>query len=175
MGEDDDDDKDDSQSGSDSGSDVGEATYSSPSVVAEDLSEDLDDFIVDGEPGEDDQLVQNWRESIRGQSQGLRFYIKQYLSYLVFVSVDPECDWLADDKEWTDAHQRVHNHLTGLLNSLISSSAWKVRAPDVRFSSPLSAVPDPPLFPPFSPLPHSYAAQVQARGRHTPRDGPGRA
>ncbi|GAA5833554.1 hypothetical protein JCM9279_001557 [Rhodotorula babjevae] len=110
-----------SSSGSSSHADEDEPAH--PRMATEDLSEDLDGFIVDN--SDDDQVVHSWRESVRGQSQGLRYYVKQYLSLLVFLIVDPQCDWLASDKEWRDAHQRVHSHLTGLLNSLISSSAWK--------------------------------------------------
>ncbi|KPV74915.1 uncharacterized protein RHOBADRAFT_49790, partial [Rhodotorula graminis WP1] len=114
-----------SGSSSDSGSDEdSDDEPARPRMATEDLSEDLDGFVVDESDG-DDQVVHSWRESVRGQSQGLRYFVKNYLAYLVFLIVDPQCDWLASDKEWKDAHQRVHAHLSGLLNSLVSSSAWK--------------------------------------------------
>jgi len=119
-------------------------------MATEDLSEDLDGFIVDNSDG-DDQVVHSWRESVRGQSQGLRYYIKNLLSYMVFLTIDPQCDWLASDKEWKDAHQRVHSHLTGLLNSLISSSAWKVRRRRA-LSRSLSSSRSPRLTPPSLPM-----------------------
>ncbi|GAA6051017.1 hypothetical protein JCM3770_005457 [Rhodotorula araucariae] len=91
-----------------------------------DWSENLDGFIVEGEPdAEGAAEVDKLRESIREQSQGLRFYVKQYLAYLVYLILDPDCDWLGVNEEWKIAHQRVHTHLRDLLNSLVSSSAWK--------------------------------------------------
>ncbi|BGP40316.1 hypothetical protein JCM10449v2_004277 [Rhodotorula kratochvilovae] len=116
------------QDESSSDSDSSSVTDSSSLSGQTDLSEDLEGFIVKGgADAEGAAEVNKLRESIHEQSQGLRFYVKQYLAYLVYLILDPECDWLEVNEEWKIAHERVHTHLRDLLNSLVGSSAWKVK------------------------------------------------
>ncbi|BGP32358.1 hypothetical protein JCM10296v2_004139 [Rhodotorula toruloides] len=100
---------------------------SSDSSDTDSTSSSGDSFIVDEENPDDDKFVEEFRESIRGQMQGLRFYLKTYLLYLIHLVIDPDRDWLAADEEFRTAVHRVNEHLAGHLNSLVTSSAWKPR------------------------------------------------
>lgn len=118
---------------------------SSGSPDTDSTSSGGDSFIVEEENPDGNKFVEEFRESIRGQMQGLRYYLKTYLLYLVHLVIDPDRDWLAADEEFRTAVHRINEHLAGHLNSLVTSSAWKVRPHRLRSlyshadSAPLSA------------------------------------
>lgn len=93
---------------------------------SESSSSNGDSFIVEEENPGVDKFVEDFRESIRGKMQGLPYYLKTYLLYLIHLVIDPDRDWLAGDEEFRTAVHRVNEHLAGHLNSLVTSSAWKV-------------------------------------------------
>ncbi|GJN90682.1 hypothetical protein Rhopal_003694-T1 [Rhodotorula paludigena] len=114
------------RTGPSSSNDSGSESSSSGSSNTDDSESSIDKFIIDEEGDEEARrTVDAFRETVRGQSQGLVFYLKTYLLYLVHVIIDPHRDWLEIDPEWKTAHGRVHGHLKGMLGSLIGSSAWK--------------------------------------------------
>ncbi|KAL7343319.1 hypothetical protein BJY59DRAFT_355872 [Rhodotorula toruloides] len=100
---------------------------SSGSPDTDSTSSGGDSFIVEEENPDGNKFVEEFRESIRGQMQGLRYYLKTYLLYLVHLVIDPDRDWLAADEEFRTAVHRINEHLAGHLNSLVTSSAWKPR------------------------------------------------
>ncbi|GAA5991009.1 hypothetical protein JCM11641_007309 [Rhodosporidiobolus odoratus] len=85
---------------------------------------DIEEFIVSEEDEEAKAEVEKYREGVRAKSQGLKFYLKTYLVYLIHHTVCPEVDW-AQDPEFKEARERVTQHLQGLTQNLITSSAWK--------------------------------------------------
>ncbi|BGP24921.1 hypothetical protein Rt10032_c09g3871 [Rhodotorula toruloides] len=111
--------------------DTEHATSSESSAESSDVSESGsssssgDSFIVDEENPEDEKFVEEFRESIRSKMQGLRYYLKTYLLYLIHLAIDPTRDWLTEDEDFRMAVHRVDEHLAGHLNSLVTSSAWK--------------------------------------------------
>ncbi|BGP16296.1 hypothetical protein JCM10213_006452 [Rhodosporidiobolus nylandii] len=89
-------------------------------------STDIEEFIVEEEDEDAREIVDAFRESVRGKAQGLKFYLKTYLLLLVHEIVCPEVDWLKDGTDdFRNAKRRVDEQIKGLVNSLIASSAWR--------------------------------------------------
>ncbi|GAA5887189.1 hypothetical protein JCM5296_004553 [Sporobolomyces johnsonii] len=101
-----------------------------------DLDDNLEHFIVDEDADDEGRaIVQEFVDSVRGKSQGVKYYLKTYLLYLVHLIVCPQVNWL-DDPEFKEAQERVHGQLQGMLQSLIGSSAWKPKFHHVMDSRP---------------------------------------
>ncbi|GAA5870893.1 hypothetical protein JCM1840_002722 [Sporobolomyces johnsonii] len=116
------------------------STESSSSSDSDSATPDLDDnlehFIVDEDADDEGRaIVQEFVDSVRGKSQGVKYYLKTYLLYLVHLIVCPQVNWL-DDPEFKEAQERVHGQLQGMLQSLIGSSAWKPKFQHVMDSRP---------------------------------------
>ncbi|GAA5893951.1 uncharacterized protein JCM6883_003681 [Sporobolomyces salmoneus] len=89
---------------------------------------DSDNFIVeddDNDLGNAEAQVEldKLREGMRIKAQGLKFYIKTYLNYLVHLIVVPEANWLADS-DFAAAKEKVESYLQGIINSSLSSAGW---------------------------------------------------
>lgn len=55
-------------------------------------------------------------------------FLQTYLLWVIHDIVCPDVNWLSKSQpEFRDAQSRVHSTIDGMLNSLIGSSAWKVR------------------------------------------------
>ncbi|GAA5856735.1 hypothetical protein JCM8547_008815 [Rhodosporidiobolus lusitaniae] len=126
-----------SESESEDGSDVS---------FGSDNTTDIDEFLVnDDDDDEARAIVDTFREGVRGRSQGMRFYFKTYLVYLIHTVVCPQVDWIdMKDTDFKEARNRVQEHLRGLLQSLIGSSAWKPKfqhAMDTRPDFVLDEIP----------------------------------
>ncbi|GAA5950321.1 hypothetical protein JCM21900_001116 [Sporobolomyces salmonicolor] len=101
-----------------------------------DLDDNLEHFIVDEDADDEGQaIVKEFVESVRGKSQGIKYYLKTYLLYLVHLIVCPQVNWL-DDPDFKEAQERVHGQLQGMLQSLIGSSAWKPKFQHVMDTRP---------------------------------------
>ncbi|GAA5923879.1 hypothetical protein JCM1841_001422 [Sporobolomyces salmonicolor] len=101
-----------------------------------DLDDNLEHFIVDEDADNEGQaIVKEFVESVRGKSQGIKYYLKTYLLYLVHLIVCPQVNWL-DDPDFKEAQERVHGQLQGMLQSLIGSSAWKPKFQHVMDTRP---------------------------------------
>ncbi|GAA6008140.1 hypothetical protein JCM11491_001899 [Sporobolomyces phaffii] len=112
---------------------------------------DENDFIVSDEDAGGDveearKELDKLRDSMRVKAQGLKYFLKTYLNYLVHLICVPESRWLADD-EFKTAKNKIETHLKGIISSALSSAGWLAgfkRIVDTRPDLSLDAISDLP-------------------------------
>ncbi|GAA5984086.1 hypothetical protein JCM10908_006044 [Rhodotorula pacifica] len=126
------DEEDESDSDSDDSDRSGSGSSSS-----EDQSDgqgSIDDFLAEDDGN--DEEVARYRAKMQLKSQGMRYYYKTYIILLVYMIIDPDRDWRAEDEDLRTADSKVTQELEGLLNSLVGSSAWKPKFKRIIDSRP---------------------------------------
>ncbi|KAM0753177.1 hypothetical protein T439DRAFT_378887 [Meredithblackwellia eburnea MCA 4105] len=95
--------------------------------VERNIDSDLSDFIASDEGGEDNEVVEEFRQGLNAQAQGAKYYIKTYIVYLIHLIICPSVDWLLSDDNFLNASNYVERDINGLVSSLIGSTAWLER------------------------------------------------
>lgn len=93
-----------------------------------DLDENLEGLIDEEleEDAEAQKVVAEFRNELASQAQGLRFYLKTYIQWIIRMIACPEIDWLEEHKDYMTAFRIVEDSSRSLLNSLIGSMAWRI-------------------------------------------------
>lgn len=118
----------------DSASEDEDSQDSASSSIAESSADDSDldgnlHGLIDEELEEDEEgkkLVAEFRNDLASQAQGLRYYLKTYIQWIIRIIICPEIDWLEEHKDYLTAYRVVEDSSRSLLNSLIGSMAWRI-------------------------------------------------